>query len=95
MYLCQHECQILLHPLCIVTWKHGFLCVTQCVCSSQFTSAPIPCLECVNASVDVFMSTQLQMLAQPPMDNYMKTLVLMCVNVCVCSSHYACGATTD
>ena len=37
MYLCQPEFRILVHPLCIVIWKHGFPGVAQCVCSSQST----------------------------------------------------------
>ena len=31
MYLCQSEFWIQLHPLCIVTWKHGCYCVALCV----------------------------------------------------------------
>ena len=91
MYLCQPELQILLHTLCIVTWKHGFLCVAQHVCSSQSTSGPTPCKETVHASVHVFMSDQLPMLAQPPIDSYMKTWVPMWH--CVCQSHAASGHT--
>ena len=83
MYLYPQEFHILLHALYIVTWKHGFQCVAQCVCSSQSTSGPTPCLECVHASVHVFMSTKLPMLAQPPMDSYMETWVPLCDNVCV------------
>ena len=52
--------------LCIVTWKHGFPCVKHCVCSSQSTSVPIPCLECAHASVHVFVLTWLPILAKPP-----------------------------
>ena len=84
MYLCQHGFQILVHPHCIVTWKCGFPCVTQCVCSSQSTSVPTPhCLECVHASVHVFMLTWLPVWAKPPMDSYMETWVPVCVTVCV------------
>ena len=52
------------------TWVS--LCGTVCVFQS-------PCLwyhtmiKCVHASVHVFMSTQLPVLAQPPMDSYMQT----------------------
>ena len=57
-------------PLCIVTWKCGFPCVTECVCSNQSTPVPTPhCLECVHASVHVFMLTWLPALAKPPMDS--------------------------
>ena len=86
MYLYQPEFQILLHPLCIVIWKHGFLCVAQCVCSSQPTSGPTPCLECVHASVHVFMSTWLPMLAEPLMDSYIEIWVPLCGTVCVSQS---------
>ena len=84
MYLCQHGFQILVHPLCIVTWKHGCQCVTYCVCSSQSTSVPTPCLECVHGSVHVFVLIWLPMSAKPPLDRYMETWVPICVNVCVC-----------
>ena len=43
------EFRILVHPLCIVIWKHGFLGVARCVCSSQYTFGPTHCWECVNA----------------------------------------------
>ena len=63
------------------TWV---LCGAQCVCSNQSTSGPAPWLECVHASVHVFMSTQLQILAQPPMDSYMDTWKPLCGTVLVC-----------
>ena len=59
--LCEPEFRILIHLLCIVIWKYGLPGVAQCVCSSQSTFVPTPCLECVHASVHVFMSTQLPM----------------------------------
>ena len=83
MYLCKPEFRILIHSLCIVTWKYGFPCVTQCICSSQFISVPTPhCLECIHASVHVFMLTWLPVLAKPPME----TWVPVCVTVCVSQS---------
>ena len=57
--------------------------VWHCVCCSYPTSGATPWLECVYASGHVFMSTQHAMLAQPPMDSYMETWVLMCVTVSV------------
>ena len=45
-----------------------------CMCTIHLISAPTPCLECVQASVHAFMSPQLPMLAQHPMDSYMKNL---------------------
>ena len=50
-------------------------------------------LEYVHASVHVFMSTQLPMLAQPCMDSYMETWVPLCDSECVCPSHPASGQT--
>ena len=53
MYLCQPEFRILVHPLCIVIWNHGFPGVAQCVCSSQSTFGPTHCLEWVCVEEDV------------------------------------------
>ena len=83
MNLCSPDCLCLLHPLCIVIWKHRCPCTELCVCPSHPASGPIPWLKCVHALIHVFMSTQLPMLAQPPMDSYMETWVLMCVIVCI------------
>ena len=69
-----------------VTWKHGFLCVTQYVCFSQSTYVPTPCLEWLCASVHVCISTQLPMVAQAPMDSYMETWVPLCGTLCVSQS---------
>ena len=41
-----------LNPLCIVTWKHGYLCMG----CSHAISGPTPWLECVYASIHVFMA---------------------------------------
>ena len=82
MYLCQHDFHILIYPLCIVNWKHGFRGVAQCVCSSQCT----PCLECVHASIHTYMSIQFPIIAQPPMHSYMETWVPLCGTVCVSQS---------
>ena len=86
MYICQHGFQTLVHPFCIVTKKHGFPCVSHCLCSSQSTSVPMPCLECVHATVHVFVLTWLPMLAEPPMDSYMETWVPIGGTVCMSQS---------
>ena len=70
-------------PLCIVWWKPGCPCMTVCLYPSHFISVPTPCLECVHATVHVFMSTQLPMLAQPPMDSYMEMGAPVWQCVCV------------
>ena len=77
--------QIPMHSL-MKTWLP---CMAQCMFPSHLISVPIPCLECVHTSVHVFMSTQLPMLAQPPIHCYMETWISLCdsVCVCVCPSH--------
>ena len=42
--------------------------------------------QCVHASVHVFMSTQLPMLAQHPINSYRETWVPLCGSVCVALS---------
>ena len=80
VHLTLHVCSI---PYAIVTWKHRCPCTELCVCPSHPASGPIPWLKCVHALIHVFMSTQLPMLAQPPIDSYVETWVLMCVIVCI------------
>ena len=58
-------------------------CVAVCLCHSHVISVPTPCLECVCVSVHIFMSTLLPILAQPPMDIYMESLVPLFVTFCV------------
>ena len=53
MYLCLLDSPCLLHHFSIQTWKHGFFCVALWVCCSN----PTPWLECVHASVHVYMYT--------------------------------------
>ena len=53
-------------------------CMAVCLCPSHLISVATPCLECVHASVHVYMSTQLPMLAQHPMDSYMETWLPLC-----------------
>ena len=60
-----------------------------CLCPSHLISVPTPCLECVHASVPVYMSTQLPMLAQHPMDSLMETWVPLYGSVFVFQSPYS------
>ena len=83
MYLCLLDSPYLLHHFSILTWKHGFFCVALWVCCSN----PTPWLECVHASVHVFMSTWLSMSSPPPMHSHMEKWVPLCGTVCVCCSH--------
>ena len=96
IYAYSSESRNVFHPLCIVIWKHGCSCMALCLCPSNLISVPTYCLECVHASVHVFMSTWLPMLAKPPMDSSMATWVPMCgtvcVCVCVCPHHLTCGS---
>ena len=55
----------------------------MCVCHNHPSFGPTPCLECVHASVHVFMSTQLPILAQPHLDSYMENWVPLCGTVYV------------
>ena len=66
-------------------------CMAQCMFPSNLISVAIPCLECVHASVHIFMSTQLPMLVQPPMHCYMETWIPLCGSVCVCPNHHTTG----
>ena len=63
-----------------------------CLYPRYLISVPTPCLECVHASVHVFMSTLLPILAQCL---WIVTLKVgcPCVSLCVCPSHPACGLT--
>ena len=54
MCISPSDSQYHLKPLCIVTWKHGFS-VWHFACPSHPASSPTPCLECVHASVHVFI----------------------------------------
>ena len=68
----------------LVTREPGCPCEAVCVCPSQPTSGHTPCLECVHASVYVFMLTCLPMLAKAPME----TWVPVCVTVCLSQSPF-------
>ena len=88
MYTGPPDLRSLLHPLWIVTWKHGCSCMALCMCPGQLISVPAPCLECVHASVHEFMSTQLPRYAPLPMHNLMETWVPVCGIVCLAQSPY-------
>ena len=93
MYLCLSDFQCHLKPLCIVMWKHSYPCMALCMCSSHLISVPTPWIECVHASVHVFMSILLPILAWPLLHSYMETWVPLCTSVCVCPSHPTSGHT--
>ena len=76
--------QIPMHSL-METWLP---CMAQCMFSSLIISVPIPCLECVHASVHVFMSTWLSMSSPPPMSSYMEKWVTLCGTACVLQSSH-------
>ena len=83
MNLCPPGCLCLVHPLCIVWWKPGCPCMAVCLCHSHLISVPPPCLDCVCASVHIFMSTFLPKWAQPPMDSYKESWVPVLITFCV------------
>ena len=91
--LCPPGCLCLVHPLCIVSWKHWHPCMAVCLCPSHLISSPTPCLECVHASVHEFMSTLHPTSGPPPTDSYMESLVPLCVTACVSKSPYFCSYT--
>ena len=57
-----------------------------CLCPNHLFSVPTPCLECVHASVHIFMSTLYTMSGPPPMNSYIESWV-PCVSLHVCPSH--------
>ena len=83
VYLTLHVCST---PLCIVTWKHGFLCVVMYMYCSHPTSGHRPWLECVYASGHLLMSTWVQNSDTPPVHSYMETWVPRCGTVCMFQS---------
>ena len=84
MYICQPEFWILLHPICVGTWKDG----CECVCCNHPTSSATPFLECVYSSVHGFMSTWLPISAPHPLNCFMKTWVPQCGIVCLSQPAY-------
>ena len=80
------------HSLSIVTWKHGCPCVAMCPAVTPL-QLPHLYLECIHASVHVFMSIWLLSITSNPMHCYMEIWVPLCCTACVCPSHPACGTT--
>ena len=91
--LCPPDFLCLVHTLCIVWWKPGWPYRAVCLCPSHLISLPTPCLECVHASVHIFMFTLHLLLAQQPMDSYMESWVPLCVTVFVSQSSCLCFDT--
>ena len=61
----------------------GCPCMAVCLCPSHLISVATPCLECVCASVHIFMSTFLPKLPQPPMHSYKESWVPLLITFCV------------
>ena len=82
---------IYVHPTAhVISTHYGLVtrvprcpCVAVYVCPSQPTSGHTPCLECVHASVHVYMSTWLTMSVSPLLNSYIETWVPLCGIVCV------------
>ena len=70
------------------TLLHGNMgsSLRHCVCCSHSTSVPTPQLECVYASVHVFLSTWLQMSLEISMHSYVETWVTM-YGLCLFPGH--------
>ena len=92
MYICQPKFGILLHPLCIVTWKHGCHCLALCF-------AVIPLLF-PDLSQNVYIH-QYMYFCLPDSQCLVHPISILtwkdgffCVTLCACSSHSTCGPTT-
>ena len=86
MYTCPPDL-----PWCASSHLNSYIETWVPLCDNVYVSqspacGPKPWLKCLYVSVHVFMSTQLPMLAQPPMNSYLETWVIMCVTVCVSQS---------
>ena len=79
-------------PMSTQTGLHSYmercvhLCSTVCVCSNYSISGNTPWLECVHASVHVFMSIWLLVSPQTPMHSYTDTWEPPCGSVFVSQS---------
>ena len=79
--------------LCIVWWKFGCPYLSLCMCVPvTLLVVPLPCLECVHASVHEFMSTWLPIAGPPLMHRLMET-VYPCMAVCLFPSNLICIPT--
>ena len=65
MNICPPDCPCQLHPIWTVSWKHGWPRVALCVFHNQPISSHTPLLECVHASVHVYMSIWLYFIFTP------------------------------
>ena len=83
-----HDCACLFHPIWTVSWKHWCPCGTLCVCHNQPISGNTPLLECVHASVHVYMFIWLPISVWCPVDSYMERGVSLHSAVCVFQSLY-------
>ena len=92
MYSCLPDSPCLLHPISILTWKDGFICV----CFIHLTSGCTPWLECVYALVHVYMSTWLPMSTQTNLHSYMERWVPLCGRIFVSHSpHYVASTCME
>ena len=93
LYLCPSDSPFQLDALWIVTWTHGCPYVGICVCANHFTSDNKPGLECVHASVHMFMSIWPLVSPQSSMYCYTETWGPLCGNVFVSQSPHFCSHT--
>ena len=92
MYSCLPDSPCLLHPISILTWKDGFICV----CFIHLTSGCTPWLECVYALVHVYMSTWLPMSTQTNLHSNMERWVPLCGRIFVSHSpHYVASTCME
>ena len=87
-HLTLHVCSTPMHSY-METWVP--MCDTVCVCCIHPTSGATPWLECVFASVHVFMSTWLQMSPETTMHSYVETWVPLYGTVFVSQSPHFCS----
>ena len=93
-----HEFMSTLHPMSGPPPMDSYMevecpCVSLHVCPSHLIFVPAPCLECVHASVNEFMSTWLLMSGPPPMHSLMETWVPLYESVFVSQSPCFCSYT--
>ena len=77
------------HPMdsYMETWIS--LCGSVCVCPSHPASGQTPWLECVHASIHIYICTWLPMSTPCPMHSLMETWVPLCGIVCLSQSPYS------
>ena len=92
MYTCPMEFQCQLKLVCIFTWKVGCPCVAVFLCPIHLIFIPTTCIECVHASVHVFMFIWLPISCYPPFIVTWKHWC-HCVPLCDYSSNPTFGST--